>query len=159
MKCMKCGGETIKHDINDAKEGEVCEPRMMIGDIKIECISLGHESDEIWFICPKCETYHLQCPKCLCYCRLIGFPGEMKSKDPILDGQQFILVAKPQDNAYIYEIYEGDLEEVYPENCVMIPEIMKVYFLDTKKWYPTGDGSRFSKWKCEKCDYAIDSFD
>jgi hypothetical protein len=158
MKCLKCDGDTIKHTMPDS--GEECEREIIIGDTKIECISLGHESDEIWFICPTCKVYHLQCPKCLVYCRLIGIPGEIKDNDSDIDGKQCIYSFDEEKHDYVRVFFEGELEDIHPENCVILPATMYLYYLDTTQWYPTGmDGSRFTKWKCESCDYNITSFD
>jgi hypothetical protein len=91
---------------------------------------------------------------------LIGFPGEIKDLDSDIDGQQCIFTFDQKQNDYVHTFFEGELEDVHPENCLMVPGAMGLYYLDTVQWYPTGkDGSRFTKWKCESCDYDITSFD
>ena len=157
--CMKCGSETIRHAGNYE---EICEREVIINDITIECINPNHgdKAEIVWFICPPCQTYHVECPNCKNYCRLTGFPGEKKSPIEDLDGKQYYIVAKPQENAYVYEAFEGDFYETFEKGCILIPEIMERYYIDCSQWYPTGaDGSKFTKWKCFSCNYKVKCFD
>lgn len=84
MNCIRCGSETIRHE---AQCDVICEREIQIGEAKIECISPSHASDEIWLICLKCQAYHLQCRKCLLYCRLIEFPRELRNEDCSLNDE------------------------------------------------------------------------
>ena len=139
MKCSNCNEITIRHE---PKQDTICDP---------ECISPGHDNDEVWLICSTCNFYHLECPNCLNCCKLIGFSGEIKSDDSEIDGSIHFFDGK---------IFEGDFYEIFVGGYVPIPEELQTYYLDRSKWYPTGmDGSKFSKWKCLECNYSIKSFE
>jgi len=163
--CLKCGGETLRHDENDHHDCRVVSSRGIFqvnedGETEIRCIS-AHENDEVWHICVKCDVFHLECPHCHEYCRLTGFPGEKVSDITEEDGKYYHVVKS--GNGYLFELYDGDREvydEMFPEGYVPIPEKWDIRFLDRKQWYYTGiDGSRFSKLECKKCNYILDCFD
>lgn len=151
---MKCGLETIRHDFADHGDDEL-EREVIMNGVKIECISITHDENEVWFICPKCQTYHLECPKCKIYCKLVGFPGEKRDND-----KQYQIVKIHDTSEYQYEVFEGDFYDTFEKGCITIPEEMNVYYLDNSEWYPTGmDGSKFLKWKCSLCGHKIRSVD
>lgn len=158
-RCMKCNGKTFRHEM---PLEECCyeEVFLKMGKEDFFCMS-NHVDDEIWYICFECDVFHLECPSCKNYCRLVGFPGQKKSEDDEIDGSTFWVVEK--EGKKVFEKMPDDIdfsEYYYDTGRVPIPEEWNILFLDRKKWYFTGsDGSRHSVMGCKSCKYELTFYD
>lgn len=155
-RCMKCNGKTFRH-APPLEESCYEEVFLKMGKEEFFCISEHSEKNEIWHICFKCDVFHLECPSCKKYCRLVGFPGQKKSDNDEINGVTFWVVEK--EGKKVFEKFPDDMDfsdYYYDTGLVSLPEEWNILFLDRKKWYFTGkDGSRHSKMECKFCQYEL----
>lgn len=147
--CETCKKHMIIHQYSD--HGNEYN-RTVFGNI--ECISCHDDENELWYICSHCRHYYLTCPNCFTFCKLIGFPAEIEP-----DGELYHYV-KNDDKYELIKLEENEYDLYDEIGYVPIPKELQSNFIDVSKWFPTGvDGSRFTKWKCENCNYTKDCVD
>lgn len=83
VKCQYCGEATVYHGGDIIYRcAEVCngDGIILVGNQSygIDCVS-NHRYNDEWFICEKCTSFHLKCPRCpgttIQLCRFLGFEG------------------------------------------------------------------------------------